>query len=146
MSRHYVLDARTATAHFPGIGRYVVNLARAMAPLLAPDEHLTLLRDPAQPSPWDLSALAGERVRVLDVPLSPFSLRQQWTVPRLLARLEADLYHSPYYLMPYRPGVPAVLTVHDLIPLLFPRQSTLQARLLFRWTIALALRTARHVI
>ena len=24
---HYVLDARTATDHFPGIGRYAVNLA-----------------------------------------------------------------------------------------------------------------------
>lgn len=146
MTFSYVLDLRTATDHFPGIGRYVVNLARAMAPLLAPDEHLTLLRDPARPSPWDLSDLAGERVQVVDVPLSPFSLRQQWVIPRLLARLEADLYHSPYYLMPYRPGVPAVLTVHDLIPLRLPRQSTLQARLLFRWTMALALRTARFVI
>ncbi len=146
MSPHYVLDARTATDHFPGIGRYVVNLARAMVSLLGPGERLTLLRDPTQPAPWDLSALAGERVQVVDVPLSPFSLRQQWAVPRLLARRGADLYHSPYYLMPYRPGVPTVLTVHDLIPLLFPRQSTLQARLLFRWTTALALRTARQVI
>lgn len=51
MSPRYVLDAHTATAHFPGIGRYVVNLALAMAPLLAPEEHLTLLRDPTQPSP-----------------------------------------------------------------------------------------------
>lgn len=24
---HFILDARTATAHFPGIGRYVRNLA-----------------------------------------------------------------------------------------------------------------------
>ncbi len=146
MSPHYVLDARTATDHFPGIGRYAVNLARAMAPLLGSEERLTLLRDPTRPSPWDLSPLAGERVRVVDVPLSPFSLRQQWAVPRLLARLETDLYHSPYYLMPYRPGVLTILTVHDLIPLLFPRQSTLQARLLFRWTTALALRAARHMI
>ncbi|MBC7226906.1 MAG: glycosyltransferase family 4 protein [Thermoflexales bacterium] len=146
MTPHYLLDLRTATDHFPGIGRYGVNLARAMAPLLGPEEQLTLLRDPARPSPWDLSALAGERVRVVDVPLSPFSLRQQWAVPRFMRRLRADLYHSPYYLMPYRPGVPTVLTVHDLIPLRFPRQSTLQARLLFRWTTALALRAADHVI
>jgi len=27
-----VLDARSATDHFPGIGRYVINLARAMVP------------------------------------------------------------------------------------------------------------------
>lgn len=146
MSQRYILDLRTATAHFPGIGRYVVNLARAMVPLLASQERLILLRDPTRPSPWNLSALAGEGGQVMDVPFSPFSLRQQWAVPRLLDRLGADLYHSPYSLMPYRPGVTTVLTVHDLIPLRLPRQSTLQARLLFRWTMALALRTARFVI
>ena len=40
-----VLDARTATDHFPGIGRYVVNLAHAL-PRVAPDLDLVLLRDP----------------------------------------------------------------------------------------------------
>ena len=146
MSSLYTLDARTATHHFPGIGRYGVNLARAMAPQLGPDEHLVLLRDPTQPSPWDLTALAGERVRVVDLPCTPFALRQQWAVPRLLARLRADLYHSPYYLMPYRVGRPTVLTVHDLIPLLLPRQSTWQARLLFRSALSLALRASHRVI
>jgi hypothetical protein len=49
-----VLDARTATNHFPGIGRTVSSLAHALVPLLQPKEHLTLLRDPSQPSRWQL--------------------------------------------------------------------------------------------
>jgi glycosyltransferase involved in cell wall biosynthesis len=142
----YVLDARTATAHFPGIGRYVVSLARAMASLLEGDERLVLLLDPGRPSFWDLRRLGGQRLRVVDVPLSPFSLRQQWAVPRLLRRFQADLYHSPYYLMPYRPGTPALLTVYDLIPLLFPEHVSFRAGLLFRWATALALRVAGHVL
>jgi alpha-1,3-rhamnosyl/mannosyltransferase len=141
-----VLDARTATDHFPGIGRYVANLAQAMVPLLGAGDQLSLLRDPGQPSSWDPAALAGERAQVVDVPLSPFSLGQQWSIPRLLRHLGADVYHSPYYLMPYCPGVPVVVTVYDLIPLLFPRLTSARARLLFRWTMALALRTASHVI
>ena len=48
---HFVLDARTATPHFPGIGRYAGNLARAMTPLLAPDERLTILQVPAHRLP-----------------------------------------------------------------------------------------------
>lgn len=146
MSSYYTLDARTATGHFPGIGRYVVNVAQAMALLLSESERLILLRDPTRPSPWDLTALAGEQIQVVDVPLSPFSLRQQWVLPRLLHRLRAVVYHSPYYLMPYWPGVPAVVTVYDLIPLLLPQNVSLKARLLFRWTTALALRAASHVI
>jgi len=143
---HYVLDARTATGHFPGIGRYTASLSRAMVPLLDEDERLILLCDLTRPSFWNLSTLAGEQVQMVDVPVSPFSLRQQWAIPRLLRHLRADLYHSPYYLMPYRPGVPTVVTVYDLIPLLFPQHASPMARLLFRWTTAMALRTAAHVI
>jgi glycosyltransferase involved in cell wall biosynthesis len=141
-----VLDARTVTDHFPGIGRYVVSLGRAMAGLLQEGEQLALLRDPTRPCRWDLETVEKEGGEVVDVSLSPFSLRQQWMIPPLLADLGADVYHSPYYLMPFRAGIPTLLTVYDLIPLLFPRQASLRARLLFRWATALALKTASHVI
>jgi glycosyltransferase involved in cell wall biosynthesis len=142
---HFVLDARTATPHFPGIGRYVTNLARAMAPLLAPDERLTVLHDPARLPPVS----ASTAVQTLPVNASPFSLAQQWRLPRLLRDLGADLYHSAYFLMPYsrRPtGIPTLLTVYDLIPLLLPRQSTLRARLLVRGAARLALHSSQSVM
>ncbi|MBN1921069.1 MAG: glycosyltransferase family 4 protein [Anaerolineae bacterium] len=139
---HYVLDARTATPHFPGIGRYVANLARALIPQLAPDEQLTVFFDPAYP----LDLPSGDAVHSLPVDVSPFSLRQQWVIPRLLQQHKADVYHSAYYLMPYFPGVPTLLTFYDLIPIHFPEYSTLKARLLFRWATVLALRTARHTL
>ncbi len=139
---HYILDARTATPHFPGIGRYVTNLARELAPLLAPDERLTLLHDPAHP----LALPANGAAQGLAVNVSPFSLQQQWVIPRLLRQHRADVYHSAYYVMPYYPGRPTVLTLYDLIPILFPEHSTLRARLLFRWTTALALRAARRCL
>ncbi len=115
---HYILDARTATPHFPGIGRYVTHLARALVPLLAPDERLVVLHNPAHP----LSLPPSEQVQPIPVSASPFSLRQQWQLPFLLRRLSSgmrpaslqrpavSIYHSPYYLMPYRPGLPTVLT------------------------------------
>ncbi|HIC88352.1 MAG TPA: glycosyltransferase family 1 protein [Anaerolineae bacterium] len=142
----FVLDARTATKHFPGIGRYVINLASAMGPLLADDERLVLLHDPSRPTRHDLRKLAGGRVQVVDAPISPFSLHQQWAVPRLLHHLRADLYHSSYYLMPYRPDLPTLLTVYDLTPLRYPEHASARARLFFRLTTHLALRTARAII
>ncbi len=139
---HFVLDARTAQSHFPGIGRYVSNLARALAPLLAAGEQLTVICDPARV----LTLPAGANARITLLGASPFSLTQQWIVPQLLRRLRADLYHSPYIARPYRPGVPALLTVYDLIPLRYPAYSTTRARLFARGVTRLALRTARHVI
>lgn len=139
---HIILDARTATPHFPGIGRYVTNLAGALLPQLAANEQLTVLYDAAYPQPWPTSA----QFQAIPLNLSPFGLAQQWAIPRLLKQLNADVYHSAYYLMPYRPGIPTVLTVYDVIPLRFPAQSTLRARLLFQWATRLALRAARRVL
>jgi alpha-1,3-rhamnosyl/mannosyltransferase len=142
---HYILDARTATPHFPGIGRYVTNLARALVPLLTPDERLTMLYDPRYPISLPLS----EAVSAIPLAVSPFSLRQQWIIPHLLRSFQlpaSSVYHSPYIAMPYQPGVPALLTVYDLIPLRYPAHSTARARLLIRWMTRLALRTAKHVI
>ena len=141
-----VLDARAATDHFPGIGRYISNLARAMAPLLSQDERLVLLRDSGQASRYHLNTVGGEQVRVVDTPVSPFSIRQQWLIRAWLQRLHADVYHSPYYLMPFAPGVPTVLTVYDFIPMLYPQYVSRQVRLISWWATALALRAADHVI
>jgi glycosyltransferase involved in cell wall biosynthesis len=143
--KRYVLDARTATDHFPGIGRYVSQLASHLMPLLAADEQLVLLTNPQQPSRWKLPAAGGNIVH-LQTTVSPFSLQQQWQIPRLLRQTNATIYHSSYYLMPYRPGVPTLLTLYDLIPEQFPQLVPFQAKLLFRLATRLALRAGDHFL
>ncbi|MEZ4590641.1 MAG: hypothetical protein R3D55_05785 [Chloroflexota bacterium] len=128
--RIYVLDARTATTHFPGIGRYVSQLAQHLVPLLATDEQLILLHQPQQLG-WPLPE-ESERVRRVATAVSPFSLTQQWQIPQLLRQLNATVYHSAYTLMPYRPGIPTLLTLYDLIPEQFPQLVSPRARLLTR--------------
>ena len=142
----YILDARTANNHFPGIGRYTANLVQALIPLLNNHERLILLYDPTQPSAWDLKTLTSTHVSISDVRVSPFSLRQQWVIPSLLRQLDGDLYHSPYYLMPYRTDLPTVLTVYDFIPTRYPQYVSPQARLFFYWTMKLALRATNKII
>jgi alpha-1,3-rhamnosyl/mannosyltransferase len=100
------------------------------------------LSDPHSPA----SRLALPNLPVTHLPVSPFSLQQQWRVPKQLRDLNATLYHSPYYLMPYRPGVPTVLTAYDVIPLIYPQYYTAPQRLIFRVAHALALKTARMTL
>ncbi len=138
MTARIVLDARTATDHFPGIGRYTVNLARALSQA-APDLDLWLLQDPSAAA----SRLALPELPRISCPVSPFALGQQWAVPRVLRRCGADVYHSAYYLMPYLPGVPAVLTYYDLIPIRYPHYYGRWQPLIYRLASLLALQTAR---
>jgi glycosyltransferase involved in cell wall biosynthesis len=135
-----VLDARCATTHFPGIGRYIVNLARGLQSI-APDLDLILLVDSSARGRIPLPALPQ-----IECNVSPFSLSQQWRVPLALRRAGATLYHSPYYLMPYAPGVPSVFTCYDFIPLLFPAYFSAAQRFVYRLAHWLALRATRGVI
>lgn len=135
----YVLDARLMTPHFPGLGRYAAALARELPRWLDATEALLTLTPPdaTQQVPNGVPLRRGR---------SPFSLSQQWAVPRTLHRVNAQVYHSLYLLMPYRTGVPTVLSVNDLIPLTRPAESTWRARVFFALSLALALRTAQRVI
>jgi len=49
-----------------------------------------------------------------------YSMREIWAIPKLLERINADLYHSPHYAIPFKTPCPVVVTVHDIIHLLFP--------------------------
>jgi alpha-1,3-rhamnosyl/mannosyltransferase len=141
----YALDARTATEHFPGIGRYVSQLADHLTPLLKVNERLLLLHNFTKSSRWQLPP-EQENVIHLDTAVSPFSLQQQWQIPRLLRQNKASVYHSAYYLMPYRPTVPTLVTLYDLIPEQFPQLVSPQARWLFRLATRLAVRAGDHFL
>lgn len=140
------MDLRTATPHFPGIGRYAASLANALPAQLADDEELLLL-EPSQGT-WPFAVADAENVRRQHLAVSPFDFTQQWKMRSLLRRLTnmPTIYHSLYFLMPYWPGVPAVWTFHDLIPLLFPQMTTARTRIVFRIATSLALRTAAATI
>jgi glycosyltransferase involved in cell wall biosynthesis len=143
-----VVDGRQIADHFPGIGRYAFNLLLALASLDQPHTLLVLHNPAARNTRFDLRRLlASPRVRLVATGAAPFTFAEQLQVPALLRRLRADLYHAPYYLMPYA-GLPcpAVVTLYDVIPRLFPGELRPRARLLFDLLTRLALRSARQAI
>ncbi len=167
----YFIDARTATPHFPGIGRYITNLVAALLEQIDATESLRVLIPPPtaqirnQGQPWSETLSASARSKpqrstqlsTIVADASQFSLAQQWRVPRVMRQMQqidqaglrshgAGIYHTPYYLMPYRTGLPNVVTLHDLIALVLPETVSLRARWLFRLTVQAALRAATRVI
>ena len=133
-------DARAATPHFPGIGRTIVGLANALAAGIRPPQMVILHNDRPHPglplSRWPMQACRT----------TPFDLGQQWEIRVRLRRAAASMYHSPYYLMPYAPGVPAVVTCNDLIPLTVPGLFSPPARAGIRIAHAMAFRAASVIV
>ena len=142
----YCLDVRTADGHFPGIGRYTAGLARALAEQLENGEELILIRSSRTPAGKGTEWPISQKVRVVETGAGVFSLTQQIAIPRLLRRIGAEVYHSPYLVMPYRLPARTVVTLHDLIPLRHPELVTSVARWFFPAALRLALSAADRVL
>ena len=141
---HILLDARTATPHFPGIGRYAGELAQALSALIkGTGDRMTVIVPPK--CTFHLEETPDTSVTLCT--RSPFETRQQQTaIAGIVRELKPDIYHSPYFLMPVIDSIPTVLTMHDCIPLMYPAESTMQARLLFRTCAGRALKLCTTAI
>lgn len=147
MSRPFAFDARTVQDHFPGIARYGFNLVSAMLELDSEQQFELLAPDPRLNTRFDLSSWKSKtNARVTTIPAPLFSLAGQWRARQWIARVRPRLYHSPYYLMPYGTPCPSIVTVHDLIPLLYPQYFTALQRLVFGMAMRLAVGRARWII
>jgi len=109
------IDARKL--HDFGIGTYVQNLLRQLARLDADSDYVLFCRKEDRDA---LSAL-GPNFRISVDSSTPYSVREQASIPSHLLRERVDVYHSPHYVLP--PLVPcrSVVTIHDCIHLMFPQ-------------------------
>lgn len=147
MSPTVILDARTITAHFPGIGRYTYELARHL-PAAAPDWQFIFAINPAQRTEtrFDVPALAQPaHARLHEVTPGIFSWQEQLALPRQLT--PANLVHFPYYIRPYLVPRPTLTTVYDIISHLYPAYlPSPWHRAIFEFTTRLTLARSRHIL
>ena len=110
------LDATSLTVSTGGVGRYTLELARALA-CEYPEDHYWLLSDQPFPSPSDVLP----NLHVGGGPRSPAE-RKWWTwgLDREMRRHGVELFHGTDYSVPYVPLRPSVMTLHDLSPWLDP--------------------------
>lgn len=118
------IDARWIFPSISGIGAYTRALARHMAndPERVEDLLLLFSRTDLRDRTWRECALDGVRgVASAVVGYGPFSPRSQWDLPRRLRAWGVDVFHSPNFMIPlWGMPCPAVVTIHDMIPLKFP--------------------------
>src|SRR4029077_13121364 len=103
-----------------------LGLLNALADILQND--LTLLHHAADPSPTPTSlkryALSSDVRSLSDQTLTPLTLARRFAASEFI-------YHSPFYIFPYLIPHPTVVTLYDLVPLLWPEGFTPLARSLY---------------
>src|ERR1700688_984458 len=105
-----------------GIGSYARGLIAGFAELDKPPDVSLLLSADRKPPPElrDGVGSAPRRIKVVHPTLQPIAdtLLVAWA----LGDARADLYHAIEFGQPLRTRLPVVVTVHDLIPFVLPRE------------------------
>lgn len=145
------VDGRTLQARPPGgVGRSLSALVEGMAGSIAID----LLLDRRLPDPDPVGDGArepaggggrGVEVHRLRAPTPGGSAWLQWAAPRWLSGGGAELFHCPFYGLPYRQPVPMVVSIYDLSFQSHPEWFSSRQRAAFVLQAAHAVRTARVV-
>ncbi|MBM3301827.1 MAG: glycosyltransferase, partial [Deltaproteobacteria bacterium] len=135
------LDLRTAVGPMHGIARYGIELVRALQEL--DQVYQILILEGSQRLP-DLGR--HRSTRVIRCSVGPYSLLEQFWVPRLMARLRPDLYHCLTYGCPAFLRPPFLFTVHDLLPLTRRREFGWSRRFYFQTLVRAAARRSSRIL
>lgn len=134
---HIVIDGRLIS-FLHGIGRYTIALAKGLE----------------KNSNYDISILYNkekqkveglENVNWIKVNCSPFSLREQFEIPRVLKSLSYDIFHVPFFTAPFLVKN-LVLTIHDLIPVKFKKEFGLLKYLYFKYYVKFLVNKSKRII
>lgn len=115
-----------------GVGRFLQNVLAAMAPQAPSDRFVLLLPAPlAAPPAWP-------NVETIIAPCAGGFFRwQNGVLPGLVARCGCDRLWAPNNVPSLRPGVPTLVTVHDVswrgVPADYSRKERLSLDLRARW-------------
>src|SRR5947209_6181092 len=114
--RTVAYDARYVNDQFHGIGRHAYTLLNASTRLDPDPRYLAYYHPGYRNTRFNMEALeerSNVELRPIQLPL--YLPGEQLVWPFLLARARADLFHSPYVVLPLLAQIRSVMTVHDLI-------------------------------
>ncbi|MGN6790778.1 MAG: glycosyltransferase family 4 protein [Streptosporangiaceae bacterium] len=113
MGPRVLLDATGVPADRGALGRYVDGLVTALAEAGA---DLAVACQKADEERYQ-RLLPSARIVPGPPAIAHRPARLAWEqsgLPLVATQVEADVIHSPHYSMPLRPGLPTVVTIHDL--------------------------------
>ena len=119
-----------------GIGTYVRNLLEHLSAIDHSNDYYLLFN----PADIDHYNYPGGNFHKLADCSRKYGVREHWSIPRKLEQYDIGVYHSPHYVTPVWKKKPTIVTIHDLIHLIFPqylpsKAAHFYAQLMFRNSI-----------
>ncbi len=145
MAPRVLVDATTVPADRGALGRYVDGLIAALG---AAGADLAVACQRADEERY------GRLVPAAQIVAGPTAIAhrparlawEQTGLPLVAQQVSADVLHAPHYTMPLRPGVPIVVTIHDLTYFTEPDAHNAVTATFFKSAIRTAARRATRLL
>jgi glycosyltransferase involved in cell wall biosynthesis len=125
-----------------GVGRYTQNLLKGLAAIDKENEYILFCHAQSQ----NLAPETPNFVKTI-ITQPVFSMSSQLSWAREVNQADLDIFHSPYFVLPLLFAPNSVVTIHDLIPLLFPGNLKSKAAQMYYTTmIKLTTKKAERII
>ncbi|MBI2567750.1 MAG: glycosyltransferase family 4 protein [Candidatus Schekmanbacteria bacterium] len=132
------IDARKLDDY--GIGTYIRHLLSGLQAAATRFDFRIAARHPADP------ALQSQALRTVVMSATNYSLGELLALSRFVRREGLDLFHAPHYVLPPLRKCRKIVTIHDIIHLLFPEFLSPAGRLYARLMLRFASREADLVL
>jgi glycosyltransferase involved in cell wall biosynthesis len=114
MSARIAVDARVIP-RYPGLGRHCLNILRELSKIDKKNEYIIFTADSS------LSFLEQyPNFHLVRVGFPVLSLKTLFSFARYINKERVDLFYCPFQVTPLRVSCPMVITVHDMMDLLYP--------------------------
>jgi glycosyltransferase involved in cell wall biosynthesis len=142
------LDIRTVTSRRSGVGNYVRNLLAGLERTHPAHAYLLLAcRENLAALDGVMSGAATHQTRLGQESHPLGDLWEHLWLPGALKRRGVDLLHGPMLMLPLgRASFARVVTIHDLVPMLFPETVPRKYALYVRWLLPRVAGVAERVI
>jgi glycosyltransferase involved in cell wall biosynthesis len=134
------IDIQTTLGQPTGFGFYVSNLVREL--MRIGSEDFSAQGGPA--SGWEFELIRPKSEVDLSTPRRFFW--DQVTLPILAMKKQAKLLHQPCFSAPFIFRGPVVVSLHDIIPILFPENVPLASRLFYSKWMPFSYRKVSRII
>ncbi|MCP4268627.1 MAG: glycosyltransferase family 4 protein [Candidatus Brocadiaceae bacterium] len=136
------IDVRMVGQFMHGISRYAYNLIKGLSEADKRNDYVLLANDNFLGD--FVSSRGNFSLRVINSRL--YGIREQFTIPRVLREEKIDIFHSPSFFGPVLGGCKVIMTIHDMIHVLFPEESSIFHRAYYRLIVGRAAKNASRIL
>lgn len=125
-----------------GIARYVYHLLKGLCTLGTQHRIYILVTEDSPLTHMEWPA----HMELVHVAADWISIREQFELPKILKKLQADLFHAPSFVTPFVVPCQMIMTIHDLNHMVLPHFYTPFHQFYYRFIVRESVRRSRYVL